>query len=309
MTGGIETPIICIVFNRPSTARSVFERIAQARPLKLLIIADGARPEKTGEADACRESLEIVTKIDWECEVLKNISPVNLGCGERIISGLNWAFSLVDEAIILEDDCLPDPSFFPFCRQMLERYRDDPRVASVGGTNLMEKHCKSADSYYFSRLGGIWGWATWKSRWMAYDRHLTNWPAFREARALNELFDHPRACSYWTKIFDSMYAGNGPNTWDYQWIYTNLLENRVHIVPHVNLVKNIGFGAGATHTSGTNSGLNPEAHPITFPLRHPAGMVVSGTFDRSYHELAIPSLPRRIALKTARIVHAVFRSA
>src|SRR3984957_7071371 len=156
MTRSVNTPVVLIVFNRPEKTRLVFDAIAKVRPSTLLVIADGPRQDRPGENELCQEVRDIVQRGDWPGVVQTNLAATNLGCRERVISGLNWAFSLVEEAIILEDDCLPDPSFFQFCDELLAKYRGDPRVAAISGSNLVAEHIKTEDSYYFSQLGGIW---------------------------------------------------------------------------------------------------------------------------------------------------------
>src|ERR1700758_2791422 len=200
-TGTLQSPVALFVFNRPDTTRRVFEAISKIRPAKLLLIADGPRQDREGESEVCQRVREIITSVSWPCEVLTNFAERNLGCRERMISGLNWVFSLVEEAILLEDDCLPDPSFFPFCQELLERYRGDTRVAYVCGCNLVERYVKTADSYYFSRIGGIWGWATWRSEWQRYDRDLSDWPDLKSQQKLAEILDEPKAVEFWTRIF------------------------------------------------------------------------------------------------------------
>ena len=296
------------VFNRPHTTRRVFEAIAAARPAKLLLIADGPRQNK-GEAEACRQVRDIVSRVDWPCEVFKNLSETNLGCGERVISGLNWAFSLVEEAIILEDDCLPDLSFFPFCQELLERYRGDGRVAYISGSNPLGRYGKPADSYYFSRIGGIWGWATWRSEWQRYDRHLSDWPEIRKRRILEEVFDEPKAVVFWTQIFDLMYENTGPDTWDYQWVYTQLKNNGLAIVPGVNLIANIGFGEGATHTTEEDSRFMLPAASMEFPLRHPSSFIPLRSLDRQrVRDMLPPSVVRRAFKKFKRIAGRLWHS-
>jgi hypothetical protein len=290
-----------IVFNRSETTRRVFEAIAKIRPAKLLVIADGPRASKMGEEEICTQVRQIFETVDWPCELLTNFAAANLGCQERVISGLDWVFSLVEEAIILEDDCLPDLSFFPFCQELLERYRGDSRVAAISGTNLLEKHFKSKDSYYFSQFGGIWGWATWSSEWRRYDRHLTSWPYNRREGTLSEILDQQRAVSYWTRIFDQMYQKNVPNTWDYQWLYTNLVNNLVTVVPKVNLVQNIGFGVDATHTVQIDSRLVMPSRAIRFPLTHPDRMIPSRSMDRLLQRLYLLPLKKRVTGKMRRL--------
>jgi|WetSurMetagenome_2_1015567.scaffolds.fasta_scaffold02779_2 hypothetical protein len=301
-TEALQTPVALFVFKRPDTTRRVFEAISKVRPARLLLIADGPRQDKEGEAEACRQVRDIVTRVDWPCEVFKNFSESNLGCQERMISGLNWVFSLVEEAIILEDDCLPDLSFFPFCQELLEKYRGDSRIAYISGDNLVHRYTKIADSYFFSRIGGIWGWATWRSEWQRYDRNLRDWPKLREEKILAEVFDQPEAVTLWTNIFNLMHENRGPNTWDYQWVYTNLTNNSLSIVPKVNLVANIGFGEGATHTTKVDPRFTISAHSIELPLKHPSSFIPLRSLDRfRIQDMLPPSIVQRILGKIHRI--------
>ncbi len=292
-----QTPVAFFVFRRPNTTLRVFDAISRARPTKLLLVADGPRKDREGEAEACRQVREIVTRVDWPCEVFTNFAEENLGCQERVISGLDWVFSLVEEAIILEDDCLPDASFFPFCQEMLERYRGDSRIAAITGTNLVEQYLKTDASYFFSQIGGIWGWATWRSEWKCYDRHLKDWPRLKSEKMLSEIFDHPKAVAYWTGIFDAMYENRGPNTWDYQWLYTNLKNNALTVVPRVNLIANIGFGAGATHAVEVDSRLTPPVRTIEFPLKYRSDFVPLRSLDRRHQKLYPATLSSHISRK------------
>jgi hypothetical protein len=297
-----ETPVVLFVFKRPDTTHRVFEAIAQIRPARLLLVADGPRPGKPGEAEACQQVRDIVGRVDWTCEVSTNFSENNLGCGERMISGLNWVFSLVEEAIILEDDCLPDASFFPFCQELLERYRGDDRIAYISGDNFVARYMKSADSYYYSRIGGTWGWATWRSEWRRYDRHLSDWPELRKQRMLEEIFDEPKAVAYWTHIFDAMHKNKPLDIWDYQWTYTHLKNNALTIVPRVNLVANIGFGEGATHTTVSDPRSMIPASSMEFPLRHPVSYIPMCSLDRRrVRYMFPPSILHRILHKIHRV--------
>jgi hypothetical protein len=298
-TEALQTPVALFVFKRPDTTRQVFDSISKVRPTKLFLVADGPRDRKD-EIEACRQVREIVTRVNWSCEVFTDFAESNLGCQERIISGLNWVFSLVEEAIILEDDCLPNLSFFPFCQELLERYRGDCRVASISGTNLVAKYLKTEDSYFFSQLGGNWGWATWRSEWKKYDRYLEDWPKLKRAKMLNEIFDQPKTIAYWTKIFDMMYANNGPDTWDYQWLYTHLKNNALAIVPGDNLVTNIGFGLGATHTDAADVRLSVLASEMPFPLRHPFSFVPMRSLDRRLQNLHSKPFFRRVSGRIRR---------
>ncbi len=263
------------VFNRPSTTRRVFSAIAAARPPMLFLIADGPRDERPGEAELCEQVRQIVSSVDWECEVATNFSPQNMGCRHRIVSGLDWVFARTEKAIILEDDCLPDASFFPFCEELLDRYADEEQISHIGGFNGLPEANQKGYSYSYSLLSGIWGWATWRRAWKEYDEHLAGWPEVRRSNVLMQLFPDKRIAGYWTKIFDAMYGGTGPNTWDYQWLYTCWARNWISILPSVNLVENIGFGVGGTHTLEANSKMLRSSVPINFPLRHPPAIIAN----------------------------------
>jgi hypothetical protein len=301
---------VFIVFKRTRTTRRVFEVISRIRPAKLLIVADGPRGNIAGEAEACQQVREMVSAVDWPCELFTDFAVENIGCKERIISGLNWAFSLVEEAIILEDDCLPDASFFPFCKEMLERYRGDSRVSTISGTNLVERYLQTGDSYFFARIATTWGWATWRSQWQLYDSQLKNWPEIRRLGLLSEIFDESRTVAFWTRIFDKMYEdrGVGPSAWDYQWIYMSLIGNALTIFPRVNLVTNIGFGSDATHTSGEDPRLTPPVKSLAFPLKHPSHCIPLRTMDCRLQKLHYAPLTRRIHGKIHRICGGIFQA-
>lgn len=306
-SGILQTPVALFVFRRPDTTRRVFEAISKARPATLLLIADGPRPDRKGEADACRQVRDIIAQIDWPCEVFKNFSDCNLGCGERMISGLDWVFSRVEEAIILEDDCLPDLSFFPFCQELLERFRGDTRISYISGCNLVERYSTNPDSYFLSRIGGIWGWATWRTEWQRYDRYLCDWPELRKRGLLNEIFDDSKEIKFWTSIFDMMNENRGPDTWDYQWLYTGLKNNSLIIVPNANLIANIGFGPGAVHTLDSDPRFILAARTMQFPLKHPISYVPLRSLDRKrVQDMLPPSLVSRLLRLPRRVIRRLF---
>ena len=301
-TNTFQTPVVLIAFNRPQTTRKVFEAIAAIRPAKLLLIADGPRASKEGEKDLCTQVRTIIKSVDWPCELLTNFSDQNLGCRERVVTGLNWVFSLVEEAIILEDDCLPHPSFFQFCQEMLKRYRGDSRIGMISGNSFVEAGSDWPFSYYFSRAFHIWGWATWRTAWQRYDPDITSWPEAKKYGMLSEFVDESRYIRHWTEVLDKMYAGTGPNTWDFQWAYTNMANNTLSIVPTVNLVENIGFGPEATHTIDPHTDPRMSGDAIEFPLNHPATVFPLRSLDRRDRKIGLPfALPHRVVRKMLRI--------
>ncbi|MGA8088995.1 MAG: hypothetical protein WCA10_17100 [Terracidiphilus sp.] len=266
---GTTIPVVLIVFNRPEPTRRVFEAIAKARPSRLLVIADGPRLDRRGESDRCADVRQIVSSVDWPCKVVTNFAAENMGCRRRVISGLNWVFSLVEEAIILEDDCLPDQSFFRYCTELLARYRENRQIGMIAGFNF-EGSFRHPSSYYFSSLVPIWGWATWRRSWQQYEEEMKGWPEARRSGMLRRLFPDGRVVAYWEKMFDGMVDGTGPNTWDYQWVYTSWTRNWLNIVPATNLIQNIGFGDDATHTRKSDPLATIRADTMHFPLRHPS---------------------------------------
>ncbi len=262
-------PVVFIIFNRPDTTARVLEVIRQARPPKLLVIGDGPRAERQGEAERVAATRALIQTINWPCEVLCNFSDENLGCKVRVSSGLDWAFQLVSEAIILEDDCLPNISFFQFCEEMLERYRHDKRVGMVSGDNFQFGRKHNQDSYYFSKYMHIWGWASWRDRWAdSYDVNMSQWPQFGGAAGLSDVITDPKEAVFWASLFDQVHH-NKIDTWDYQWVFANWARRRLCILPVVNLISNIGFNADATHTVRLSHLANLEQLPLGFPLIHP----------------------------------------
>jgi hypothetical protein len=287
----MKTPVAFLIFNRPDTTVKVFEAIRQAKPPKLLVVADGPRSDRPDEAEKCKDTREIIKQVDWDCEVLTNYSDVNLGCKKRVASGLDWVFENVEEAIILEDDCLPHPSFFLFCEELLDKYRDDNRVMTISGDNFQFGKVRNNDSYYFSRYPHCWGWASWRRAWQHFDIEMKDWSKIRGEGWLQDIFCDSSCVKFWMKTFQSTYEGK-INTWDYIWTYYCWLQNGLTILPNVNLVSNIGFGNEGTHTkSKKNIFANIPAEEIKFPLQHPSFMIRNEKADyltqKSMHEVKI----------------------
>lgn len=295
----LTTPVAFIIFNRPDTTALVFAEIAKARPPKLLVVGDGPRTHKAGEADRVAATRAIINQVDWPCEVLTHYSETNLGCKKRVSSGIDWVFEQVEEAIILEDDCLPDSSFFRFCQEMLGRYRSDARIGMISGDNFQIGRKPGTESYYFSKYTHIWGWASWRDRWQTYDVNMGLWPKVRDEGRLEDLVLEKSEVSYWHAIFERVHRGE-IDTWDYQWCFTNWVMGRLNILPSVNLISNVGFGADATHTTSSSPLANLVTRPISFPLVHPEIRTRNREADRysdrrCFRTALIPRVYRQIA--------------
>lgn len=268
----MNTAVAFIIFNRPRATERVFGEIAKARPPKLLVVADGPRPDRPGEAERCRETRAIVERVDWDCDVRTNFSEENLGVRRRISSGLDWVFGEAEEALVLEDDCLPHPTFFPFCEELLAKYRDDERVMMVSGDNFLPGPRRSPYSYYFSRYVHIWGWATWRRAWRHYDVEMKGWPELRDTSLLLDVLGDKTDAAYWRYTLDSVARGY-LDTWSYQWLCACWAQNGMSVTPAVNLVSNIGYGADATNLTASDSlGENLPTEAMSWPLRHPPHM-------------------------------------
>lgn len=276
----MKTPVALFVFKRPDTTRRVLDALRYAKPSTVFVVADGPRADRPGEKAQCMAVRELVENmIDWPCTVEHNYSDENLGCKRRVASGLDWVFSEADRAIILEDDCVPEPSFFPYCEELLERYASDQRVMTISGNNFHDGRQRTPYSYFFSRYMHCWGWASWRRAWQHFDLNMRQWPEVRDDDWLSELFASDSAVRYWKHIFDHVYAGD-IDSWAYIWQYSIWLQAGLSITPEANLVSNIGFGNNATHTHDADAHVDASTQPLNFPLRHPPFIIRHRTADR-----------------------------
>ena len=276
----LRTPVVFIIFNRPETTEKVFEKIRQAQPPLLLVIADGPREDQPNDIQTCKATRAIIERVDWDCKVLKNYSEINLGCGRRPATGLDWVFETVEEAIILEDDCVPHPTFFRFCEELLERYRHDQRIMSISGQNVQFGRKRTEYSYYFSRYNHGWGWATWRRAWQYFDFDMKLWPEVRDSNFLKDILADPDAVKSWNRIFQLTYD-KYQNCWDFQFTFACWIQNALSIISPVNLISNVGHGSGATHTTDEKSIFsNIPVEAISFPLKHPAFMIRNSQADQ-----------------------------
>lgn len=278
----MNSAVLFLVFNRPGTTKKVFEAIRQAKPPRLYLSADGPRLDVLGEMEKSADVRQITSNVDWPCEVKTRFSDENMGCKLAVSSAIDWFFEQEDEGIILEDDVLPDPSFFSYCDALLEKYRDDESVATISGCNFISNHIDLDSSYFFSRYCHIWGWATWRRSWNLYDVNMKDWPSWKNGGGLELISDGSANFeSYWREIFQSVSDGN-LDTWDYQWIFRCWKNGSVSILPTYSLVENIGFGEYATHTTGHIPKYIRESAPreVSFPLIHPQKVAASDDIDR-----------------------------
>lgn len=296
------TPAIALfTFARPATTARVFAAVRAARPSRLFIIGDGPRPDRPDEAARCAEVRRLVEGVDWPCTVEHDYADRNMGCRTRISSGIRWVFSRVDEAIFLEDDTLPDATFFPYCEELLARFRNDDRVIAVSGSSMLTHGSADGASYWFSAHPRIWGWASWRRAWDGYDVEMSDWPAMRESSAWRART--PLEQRAWGPFFDDVKAGL-VDTWDAQFTLLAWKTGRLCAIPSKNLVDNIGFGVDATNTHAPEfPGPRPAA--MAFPLRHPASVVRDAQCDAEWMRIENPPPPGlvcRILRRVKRLV-------
>lgn len=268
-----EAPVALIFFNRPKPLTRTFEAIRASQPRELFLIQDGPRPGVEGDIEKVRECREIVSAVDWECTVHRDLSEENLGTGRRVSSGLTWAFAKVDRLIILEDDCLPSPDFFPFCTQLLERYKSDQRVGMITGMNHLGTYDETPYDYLFSRVGSIAGWATWRRVWGSMEQDLAFLEDPEAMRLLSEYLKArgmgQRKLRYGRRLKARMENGVALTSWSYPLGIGDVLNSRLIIAPSVNLMSNIGVGPDGVNTVETIAKVPKGARFLySLPLHH-----------------------------------------
>ena len=268
-------PVLILAWRRPHTLRQVIDAIRPVAPTRLYVACDGPNPDRPGEAEKVAATRAVIeNEIDWPCQIERLYSDVNQGCRLGVSRAITWFFEQVEEGIILEDDCVPHPDFFPFCTTLLERYRHDMRVWCISGNNFQDGSWSGDGDYFFGQIPMCWGWSTWRTRWENYDSGLEQWPAAKDMKLLDSLIPDPAMRAYWFQIWQRLWIEGTPDSWAYRWAFTCVANRGLTALPKVNLVANIGFGDDATHTIGARGSRVAAALSIR-SLSHP-------TFVTSY---------------------------
>ncbi len=294
---GTTAPVALIFFNRPGPLARTFATIRDAQPRELFLIQDGPRSGNQADERKVRECREIVSAIDWECTVHRDFAEQNLGTGRRVASGLTLAFSTVDRLIILEDDCVPAQDFFPFCTELLDRYKDDQRVGMITGMNHLGAYDGTSFDYLFSRVGSIAGWATWKRTWTSVDQDLE---FLDDPYAIRLIRDYLKRRKTGTgllkrgeKLKARIEAGERLTSWSYPLGVGDILHSRLIIVPRVNLMSNIGVGPDGANTTDSLKKV-PRAsrflydlplHEFHGHLKHPQYVTEDLSYNRQVDKL------------------------
>lgn len=291
-----EIPVLLCIFNRPELTAKTFAAIARQKPKTLLIAGDGPRAKNPRDEELVDQTRRIIEQVDWDCNLQACFQNENVGCRKQMAQAISWGFEQAERLIILEDDCLPNESFFPYCRELLDRYADDTQVMTIAGINNLTTN--SATDYLFSKYPLIWGWASWRRAWQHYDLPMADWQNPRiQQQTLNQFTQSDAERAYWQNIFDAQASG-AINTWDYSWTFASWKMGGLTIVPRTNLVSNIGFGGFATHTVDGGSKLaNRPTQPLTLK-KHPSRIARDLNWDCYAQEFYFPiqSLPNKQAV-------------
>lgn len=272
-----QPPVVLIGFNRPIQLGRVVDTVAAAEVPLVYFVSDGPRAARTGEAELVSESRRQLDRIGASTEVRCIFSSTNLGCRARIQSGLDEVFAREESAVILEDDCVPDSTFFSYSAELLDRYRSTLDVGAISGTNFCLPSAVAPHSYSFSRYPYVWGWATWSRVWSQYDRDARSWTKRQTRERVRQLAHDAGEYRFWDASFKAIQGGF--DTWDHQLALTFLDRGLLSVVPGSNLVSNVGFGPEGTHTTGSSSLDQLRVEPLTFPLVHPAAVTLNRAFD------------------------------
>lgn len=287
-------PVLLTAFNRPDTTARVFDTIRSYRPESLFVAIDGPRPGVPDDVKESEAVRRVVSDVDWKCEVRYLVGERNLGCGRAMVTAIDWLFAHVEEAIILEDDCVPSPDFFRYCEELLERYRNDERVWMISGTNVLGTWRATEASYHFALgfSGSGWGWATWRRAWRQADMNLAGLRSRRRVADARRTLG-PKSWRYLRTQLRTTRHG-WVDAWDYQWLFTCASHGGVAAYPATNLISNIGFGPHGTHTRRADArlaGLN--AGRLDEPIRHPAQVAI----DRDFAERWLAVEPGHMSIK------------
>jgi hypothetical protein len=300
----LKTAVLFLVFNRLDTTKQVFEAIRQAQPPRLYIAADGARRIREGEKEKVEAVRNyILNNIDWECEVKTLFREENLGCKIAVSSAITWFFSNEEMGIILEDDCLPTQSFFWFCEELLERYKNSEEIYLVSGDGRATSKIDINHDYSFVKYSLIWGWASWKRAWKQYDVTISDWDK-QKNNMIKNLSQNKDTRRHWQHALQNVHDGK-IDTWDYQFAYLLFKNHGVCIVPKINFISNVGFGDDATHTVDSNcKNANIPNFNIFFPLNHPDEIILNNQLNKYYdeHEFTQKSIIVRAFNKLGRML-------
>ena len=300
------TPVLLMLFNRVDTTQKVFESLRLAKPAKLFIAANGPRPDNPADIKSCEAVKSIFKNIDWPCEVHTRYPEVNIGMQRHWWTALDWFFENVESGIVLEDDCIPHVSFFDYCEDILERYKNDERIMHVNGSNFQYGIKRGNDSFYFSKYPHVWGWATWRRAWQKYDKEFSTFSQFEKSDKPDKLFNSKKEEKYWMNFFKQIYLKKHDGS-DTKWLYTVWNWGPVCITPNVNMITNIGFGLSAGHTVVKERALGQESFDIG-KITYPSEVLIDKeadnyTFNNNFYKNFFQKASYVLTMKIVKIIN------
>ncbi len=305
-----DTPILLLVFNRPDKVRQLLSALAKVQPKKLYVSADGPRVGVVADVQKCQETRALFLEIPWECEVVTNFSDTNLGCMNGPVSGINWFFDQVEEGIILEDDCIPSPAFFPYITELLNIYRENGQIMHLSGTSFLKKESTNLNSdYYFSKIAHGWGWATWRRAWNKFDLEMKHIKELEDDMKKQKPFLFTKHQKFWLRLFKHISRSKTDmGIWDAQWEYSILYNNGICVTPTTNFIENVGFDAEATHTKKKPSFIN-QTESQTRLSQKTKDIAINYDFDAQImREVFQTSLPNKISSTLKEWYYDLFKS-
>jgi len=278
-----DIPILFVIFNRPDTTEQVFQEIRKQQPKYLYVAADGPRLNRPDDIEKCQLTRSIIDQIDWACELKTLFRDENLGCGKAVSGAITWFFDQVEMGIVLEDDCLPHPDFFPYCKDLLLKYKDVDQIKWISGNNCNIKSSKTDSSYYFSAYNHVWGWASWKRVWNDYHFEVADFKKKLVYKKIDQYFFTLSERLFWKNRYEiiahkKVREKRKINTWDYQATFSIWIKDGISIIPQSNLITNIGFGIDSTHSFKNNlyfktDSILPIRHNEKFNIDHEADLL------------------------------------
>lgn len=307
-----KSPVLFIVFNRPNETRAVFDALRAARPKRLYVAADAPRKNKPGESTRCAETLSIFEEVDWPCEVFLKINEHNLGSHTSIPQAIDWFFDNEEEGIVLEDDCIPSVSFFRYCDELLERYRDNERVMWINGSNIGYKNGEQKPQYLYSAYAISWGWASWRSAWSMFRPEFRqSMPRAQVASALQYGLGNSSLTTWlhWKYTFEYAYS---IKNWDFRWLLAMWAHRGLACTPTVNLIRNVGFGIEAMHENKENDSRGHiKENEITGEFPDPVIMSISPSLEahlnRNLYRIGVASITKLFIAAKLPMVRNTYR--
>ena len=289
----IDIAVLLIFWARPEQFGKVFEQVKKARPSKLYLYQDGPRKNWPDDIENIEKCREIAEDIDWECTVNRFCQENNVGCDPSGFIAQKWMFGKEEFGIVLEDDVVPSQSFFPFCKELLEKYKDDERIHMICGMNNTGISEHVPYSYFFSTKGSIWGWASWKRVIDTWDENYSFLQDSFTLRQLEEILrEKGRKLKHFLKVF-VQHKQSGKAHHESINASSMYLNNQLNIVPKYNMISNIGISDNATHAAsdvrvmprGIRAVFNMIRYEMDFPLKHPKYVIEDILFKKQLNRI------------------------